>query len=68
MSKPIDSHFCCECLNEAIRLFGTPELFKTDQRSQFTCNAFTELLKSFHIQINMDGKCRAIDNVYIVQV
>ena len=68
LSNTIDSHFCCECLNEAIRFFGIPEIFNTDQGSQFTCNDFTELLKSFKIQISMDGKGRALDNVYIERV
>jgi len=65
LSNTIDCHFCCECLNEAIRFFGTPEIFNTDQGSQFTCSDFTELLKSFKIKISMDGKGRALDNVYI---
>jgi len=65
LSNTMDRYFCCEYLNEAIRFFGTPEIFNTDQGSQFTCSDFTELLKSFKIQISMDGKGRALDNVYI---
>jgi putative transposase len=61
----MDSHFCRECLNEAIRLYGTPEIFNTDQGSQFTCYEFIEILKDNNIQISMDGKGRALDNVYI---
>ena len=68
LSNTMDSHFCCECLNEAISFFSTPEIFNTDQRSYFTCNDFNELLKSFKIQISIDGKGRALDNVYIERV
>ena len=68
LSNIMDSHFCCECLNEAINFLGTPEIFNTDQGSQFTCNDFTELLKSFKIYISMNGKGRVLDNVYIERV
>ena len=65
LSNTMDSHFCRECLDEAIRLYGTPEIFNTDQGSQFTCHEFIEILKDNNIQISMDGKGRALDNVYI---
>ena len=65
LSNTMDSYFCCECLNEAISLFGIPEIFNTDQGSQFTGEAFTGILKKYKIQISNDGKGRALDNVYI---
>jgi len=65
LSNTMDSHFCRECLNEAIRLYGKPEIFNTDQGSQFTCYEFIEILKNNNIQVSMDGKGRALDNVYI---
>lgn len=65
LSNTLDSYFCCECLNEAIKLFGTPEIFNTDQGSQFTGKDFIDILKNFKIKISMDGKGRALDNVYI---
>lgn len=65
LSNTMDSYFCCECLSEAISSFGIPEIFNTDQGSQFTGDDFTGILKSFNIQISNDGKGRALDNVYI---
>lgn len=65
ISNTLDSYFCCECLNEAIKHFGTPEIFNTDQGSQFTGKDFIDILKNFKIKISMDGKGRALDNVYI---
>jgi len=65
LSNTIDSHFCCECLSEAISFFGVPEIFNTDQGSQFTGDDFTGILDDFDIKISMDGKGRALDNVYI---
>lgn len=65
LSNTLDSHFCCECLSEAISFFGIPEIFNTDQGSQFTGKDFIDILKNFKIKISMDGKGRALDNVYI---
>ena len=65
LSNTMNSYFCCECLNEAITLFGPPEIFNTDQGSQFTCEDFTDILNEHKIQISNDGKGRALDNVYI---
>lgn len=57
--------FCIEALNEAIAKYGTPEIFNSDQGSQFTSNDFTQVLKDNHIQISMDGKGRWVDNVFV---
>ena len=65
ISNVMDTGFCIEALNEAINRYGTPEIFNTDQGSQFTSTAFTEVLKQHHIRISMDGKGRWIDNVFI---
>jgi putative transposase len=65
LSNTLDSYFCCECLSEAISFFGIPEIFNTDQGSQFTGKDFIDILKNFKIKISMDGKGRALDNVYI---
>lgn len=65
LSNTLDSHFCCECLQEAIDVFGIPEIFNTDQGSQFTGNDFTGILNACKVKISMDGKGRALDNVYI---
>ena len=65
LSNSIDTHFCVECLQEALSLEGTPDIFNTDQGSQFTSEAFTQVLKDKGIKISMDGKGRALDNVMI---
>ena len=61
----MDADFCIEALNEAVDRYGAPEIFNTDQGSQFTSNAFTDVLKQHDIGISMDGKGRWIDNVFI---
>jgi putative transposase len=65
LSNTLDTSFCVEALEEAIRTYGTPEIFNTDQGSQFTSDEFTDILKDHHIKISMDGKGRWIDNVFI---
>lgn len=65
LSNTMDSHFCVSALERAIRLYGTPDIFNSDQGSQFTSDAFTDVLKQHHIKISMDGKGRWMDNVFI---
>ena len=65
LSNSMDSLFCIEALEEAIENYGTPEIFNSDQGSQYTSIEFTEKLKSHNIKISMDGKGRWIDNVFI---
>jgi len=65
LSNSMDETFCVECLKEALELEGKPEIFNTDQGSQFTGDAFTGVLKAHEIKISMDGKGRALDNVMI---
>jgi putative transposase len=65
LSNTLDPSFCIEALEEAIRVYGTPEIFNTDQGSQFTSDDFTGILKSHTIKISMDGRGRWIDNVFI---
>lgn len=59
------AEWCTEVLQQAIEVHGKPEIFNTDQGSQFTSEVFTGCLQSHGIQISMDGKGRAIDNVFI---
>lgn len=59
LSNSLDKAFCIECLEEALQKEGCPEIFNTDQGSQFTSEAFTSVLKSHGIKISMDGKGRA---------
>ena len=65
LSNTLDSSFCVEALQEALSRFGQPEIFNTDQGSQFTAEAFTSVLRERGIKISMDGKGRCIDNVFI---
>ncbi len=65
VSNSMDSKFCIEALNEALDKYGAPEIFNTDQGSQFTSNEFTGVLERKGVKISMDGKGRALDNVYI---
>jgi putative transposase len=65
LSNTLDASFCIEALEEAIRTYGTPEIFNTDQGSQFTSDDFTGILKNHGIKISMDGTGRWIDNVFI---
>ena len=65
LSNTLDSTFCVEALEEALKKFGNPEIFNTDQGAQFTADAFTEVLRDRGIAISMDGKGRCLDNVFI---
>lgn len=65
LSNTMDADFCVAALEEAIVRYGAPEIFNTDQGSQFTSFAFTDVLKDNGIRISMDGKGRWMDNVFI---
>jgi len=64
ISNTLTADFCVEALKEALEL-GTPEIFNTDQGSQFTGDEFTSVLKAKGIQISMDGRGRAVDNIFV---
>jgi putative transposase len=65
VSNTLDTDFCIEALEEALQRFGAPEIFNTDQGSQFTSEAFTRVLKDHAIAVSMDGKGRWVDNVFV---
>jgi putative transposase len=65
VSSTMESDFCVSALERAIRLYGKPEIFNTDQGSQFTSHDFTGVLKDNNIEISMDGKGCALDNIFI---
>lgn len=65
LSNTLDGSFCVECLETALHKHGTPEIFNTDQGSQFTATVFTDLLKQHGIKISMDGRGRALDNIFV---
>ena len=64
LSNTLDTAFCVEALQEALK-HGKPEVFNTDQGSQFTSNDFTDVLLRNGIKISMDGRGRATDNIFI---
>jgi putative transposase len=65
LSNTLTTHFCVEALEEAMRKYGQPEIFNTDQGSQFTSDDWITPLKAAGVAISMDGKGRWIDNVFI---
>jgi len=65
LSNTMDVSFCVLALEQALQRFGKPEIFNTDQGSQFTSQAFTGMLAQAGIQISMDGRGRWMDNVFI---
>lgn len=62
LSNSMDAGFCIEALKEALATYGPPEIFNSDQGSQFTCADFTDVLKDTKVKISMDGRGRWIDN------
>ena len=65
VSITMETDFCIEAVEDAIQHYGTPEIFNTDQGSQFTSSAFTGLLQQHAIRISMDGKGAWRDNVFV---
>ena len=65
ISNSMDVGFCVETLERAIKTYGKPEIFNTDQGAQFTANAFTKVLIDNGIKISMDGKGRFLDNIFV---
>lgn len=65
LSNTLDAEFCAQALREAIDRYGIPDIFNTDQGSQFTSFQFTNILRDHGIRISMDGRGRWMDNVFI---
>ena len=65
VSNTMNVEFCIEALEEALARFGRPEIFNSDQGSQFTSSDFTDVLKAADVRISMDGRGRWMDNVFI---
>ena len=65
LSNTMDAAFCVDALQDALSQYGAPEIFNSDQGSQFTSSAFTGLLKQTDVQISMDGRGRAFDNIFV---
>ena len=65
LSNSLEAGFCVDCLEEALRAHGPPEIFNSDQGTQFTSEAFTGVLLERGIAIRMDGRGRALDNIFV---
>ena len=65
LSNTMDSAFCVEALEEALKRYGKPRIFNTDQGAQFTSAAFTGKLEAAGVAISMDGRGRFMDNIFI---
>ena len=65
LSNSMDASFCVDCVEDALREHGKPEIFNSDQGSQFTSKAFTDVLKREGVDISMDGRGRALDNIFV---
>jgi putative transposase len=65
LSNTLGAEFCVEALEEALFRYGRPEIFNTDQGSQFTSNDFTGTLERHEVAISMDGKGRYMDNIFV---
>ena len=61
----LDAEFCCKCLVDALKKENQPQIFNSDQGSQFTSNDFIGILQKNQIQISMDGKGRCFDNIFV---
>jgi putative transposase len=65
ISNTMEAVFCVDCLEDAMRTHGKPEVFNSDQGTQFTSEAFTGVLKREEVTISMDGRGRAFDNIFV---
>lgn len=65
INNTLDTAFCVDCLEEALQRYGNPEIFNTGQGCQFTSESFTGVLKAHGIAISMDGRGRALDNIFV---
>jgi putative transposase len=65
LSNTLGADFCVDALEEALARYSPPEIFNTDQGSQFTSDGFTGTLKQHGVMISMDGKGRCMDNIFV---
>ena len=65
LSNTLDTDFCVAALHDALHAYGRPDIFNTDQGAQFTSREFTSMLQEHQVAISMDGRGRALDNVFI---
>jgi putative transposase len=65
LSNTLTTDFCLEAVEAAVQRYGVPEIFNTDQGSQFTSDDFVDLIQGHGIRLSMDGKGRWVDNVFV---
>ena len=65
LSNSLEADFCVEALREAIELYASPDVFNTDQGTQFTSQEFISVLVDNNISISMDGRGRCLDNIFV---
>lgn len=65
LSNTLENSFCIEALQDALQSAGPPDIFNSDQGSQFTSTDFTDCLKAVGVSISMDGRGRAVDNIFV---
>ena len=65
LSNTLEALIFAQCLRDTLKQYGSPAIFNTDQGCQFTSECWTQVLKEHYIRISMDGKNRALDNIYI---
>jgi len=65
LSNSLEANVCVDCLEDALRRWDKPSIFNTDQGSQFTSEAFTGVLERAGVAISMDGRGRALDNIFV---
>ena len=65
VSVTMDTEFCVSALERSLRIYGSPEIFNTDQGAQYTSKEFITILQKHEVKISMDGKGRAMDNIFI---
>ena len=65
VSNSMSKEWCVELLNDTVDQYGAPEIHNSDQGSQYTSDLYINALKNHEIKISMDGKGRALDNIYI---
>lgn len=65
ISNTMEANWCCQVLAETLAIHPAPKIFNTDQGSQFTADSFTALLLKAGVRVSMDGKGRALDNIFV---
>ena len=65
ISNPLDAKWCIDVFKDAVDKYGTPEIINSDQGSHYTSSSWNRSMEDHKVKISMDGKGRAIDNIWI---